>query len=335
MPGTPRSFNWFSATWWGELFWRPFLFRDFFAASFIPHISLLKNASARRVKSAAALTFLVTRALAEGVRIAAVATVVHIAFGTGGRTSVIVILLVTLVYTWEGGMKAVIWTDVIQTIIYLGGSAAAFFLLLHRIPGGWGEISAVAAAAGNKLQVWDFHFSLTNPAHTYGFWAGVIGGTFLTMASHGTDQTIVQRLLAARSQRQSQAALLASAAVVLVQFGLFLVLGVMLFAVQRRAAYCARAKLRRGVPYLHRHRHADRIARVGTGGHFCRRDVQRERIAEFDGGFERGGFSHAARRGFHRSGTAAAPLPLDDAGLGRGAARAWAPGTGARCWWRG
>ena len=93
------------------------------------------------MKSAAALTFLVTRALAEGVRIAAVATVVHIAFGTGGRTSVIVILLVTLVYTWEGGMKAVIWTDVIQTIIYLSGSAAAFFLLLHRIPGGWGEIS--------------------------------------------------------------------------------------------------------------------------------------------------------------------------------------------------
>ena len=87
----------------------------------------------------------------------------------------IVILLVTLVYTWEGGMKAVIWTDVIQTIIYLGGSAAAFFLLLHRIPGGWSEISAVAAAAGNKLQVWDFHFSLTNAAHTYGFWAGVIG----------------------------------------------------------------------------------------------------------------------------------------------------------------
>ncbi len=190
------------------------------------------------MKSAAALTFLVTRALAEGVRIAAVATVVHIAFGTGGRTSVIVILLVTLVYTWEGGMKAVIWTDVIQTIIYLSGSAAAFFLLLHRIPGGWGEISAVAAAAGNKLQVWDFHFSLTNPAHTYGFWAGVIGGTFLTMASHGTDQTIVQRLLAARSQRQSQAALLASAVVVLVQFGLFLVLGVMLFVLTARRILC-------------------------------------------------------------------------------------------------
>jgi SSS family transporter len=201
----------------------------FFLGEFYTAYQLIEKRFGAKVKSAAALTFLVTRALAEGVRIAAVATVVHIAFGTGGRTSVIVILLVTLIYTWEGGMKAVIWTDVIQTVIYLGGSAAAFFLILHRVPGGWNEISSVAAAAGNKLQVWDFHFSLTNPAHTYGFWAGVIGGTFLTMASHGTDQTIVQRLLAARSQRQSQAALLASAAVVLVQFALFLVLGVMLY----------------------------------------------------------------------------------------------------------
>jgi SSS family transporter len=201
----------------------------FFRGEFYTAYQLIEKRFGAHVKSAAALTFLVTRALAEGVRIAAVATVVHIAFGTGERTSVIVILLITLVYTWEGGMKAVIWTDVIQTIIYLGGSAAAFFLLLHRVPGGWQEISAIAGATGNKLQVWDFHFSLTNTVHTYGFWAGVIGGTFLTMASHGTDQTIVQRLLAARSQRQSQAALLGSAAVVLVQFGLFLVLGVMLF----------------------------------------------------------------------------------------------------------
>jgi SSS family solute:Na+ symporter len=212
--------------------------RIILAAIFIPRFlrgeyytayQLIEKRFGARAKSAAALTFLVTRALAEGVRIAAVDLVVHLAFGIGEQSSVVLILLLTLFYTWEGGMKAVIWTDVIQTVIYLGGSAAAFFLLLHRIPGGWGQIASVAAATGGKLTVWDFRFSFTEAAHTYTFWSGVIGGTFLTMASHGTDQTIVQRLLAASSKRQAQAAILGSAVVVFVQFALFLVLGVMLY----------------------------------------------------------------------------------------------------------
>jgi solute:Na+ symporter, SSS family len=202
----------------------------YFRGEYITAYQLIEKRFGVRAKSAAALTFLVTRALAEGVRVAAVALVVHVAFGTGQRASVVIILLLTLFYTWEGGMKAVIWTDVVQTIIYLGGSVIAFFLILHRIPGGWNEIAAVAQANGGKLNVWDFHFSLTQAAHTYTFWSGLIGGTFLTMASHGTDQTIVQRLLAARSERQSRAALLGSAVVVFVQFALFLVLGVMLYA---------------------------------------------------------------------------------------------------------
>jgi Na+/proline symporter len=99
-------------------------------------------------------------------------------------------------------------------------------LLLHRIPGGWPEVSHAAAAAGGKLRVFDFAFSLTR---SYTFWSGLIGGTFLTMASHGTDQTMVQRLLAARSERDSKTALLASGVVVFTQFALFLVIGVMLF----------------------------------------------------------------------------------------------------------
>jgi SSS family transporter len=202
----------------------------FFRGEYFTAYQLIEKRFGPRAKSAAALTFLVTRALAEGVRIAAVALVVGVAFGTGPRTSVALILLLTLFYTWEGGMKAVIWTDVIQTIIYLGGSAIAFFLLLHRIPGGWGQVSSVAAGAGGKLRVWDFHFSFREAAHTYTFWSGVIGGTFLTMASHGTDQTIVQRLLASKSKGQAQAALLGSAVLVFIQFSLFLVLGVMLYA---------------------------------------------------------------------------------------------------------
>jgi Na+/proline symporter len=113
--------------------------------------------------------------------------------------------------------------------LYLSGSLAAFFLLLHRIPGGW-ETIVQGAAPAQKFRTLDFSFSLTNPAKLYTFWSGVIGGTFFTMGSHGTDQTIVQRLLAAKSERESKLALLASGVIILLQFALFLVLGVMLYA---------------------------------------------------------------------------------------------------------
>jgi SSS family transporter len=201
----------------------------YFRGEFYTAYQLIEKRFGERMKSVAAATFLVTRALAEGVRVAAIALVVSVAFGTGQRTSVALIMLLTLIYTFEGGMKAVIWTDVIQLGIYLTGSAVAFVVLLDKIPGGWVQVTQVAAAAGGKLRVFDFAFSLTEPAKTYTFWSGVFGGTFLTMASHGTDQTIVQRLLAARSKRESAIALLASGVIILVQFTLFLVLGVMLF----------------------------------------------------------------------------------------------------------
>ncbi len=202
----------------------------YFRGEFYTAYQLIEKRFGVRTKAAAAATFLITRVLAEGVRISAIAIVVSVAFGTGQTTSVILIMLLTLVYTFEGGMKAVIWTDVIQLVLYLTGSAVAFFLLLHRIPGGWSEISQVAATHGDKFRILDFTFSLANAAKTYTFWSGVLGGTFLTMASHGTDQTIVQRLLAAKSERESKAALLASGAIILVQFALFLVIGVMLYA---------------------------------------------------------------------------------------------------------
>jgi SSS family solute:Na+ symporter len=201
----------------------------YFHGEYYTAYQLMEKRFGGRVKAAAASTFLLTRALAEGVRIAAIALVVKAAFGAGQRTSILLIMALVLVYTFEGGMKAVIWTDVVQLILYLSGSLAAFFLLLHRIPGGW-ETVVRAAAATNKFRVFDFSFSLVNPAKTYTFWSGVIGGGFLTMASHGTDQTIVQRLLAAKSERESKIALLASGVIIVFQFALFLVLGVMLYA---------------------------------------------------------------------------------------------------------
>src|SRR6202522_1474465 len=199
---------------------------QYFQGEFYTAYQLLEKRFGARIKSAAAVVFVCTRALAEGVRISAIGKVVSVAFGTGERTSILIIATLTMFYTFEGGMRAVSWTDVIQFTLYLTGSVAAFFLLLHKIPGGWPEIAQAGAAAGGKFRIFDFAFSLTQ---SYTFWSGLLGGTFLTMASHGTDQTMVQRLLSARNERDSKKALLASGVVILFQFTLFLVIGVMLF----------------------------------------------------------------------------------------------------------
>src|ERR1700731_2412981 len=137
----------------------------YFRGEFYTAYQLMERRFGARVKAAAASTFLVTRALAEGVRIAAIALVVKAALGTGQRTSVIVIMALVLVYTFEGGMKAVIWTDVVQFLLYFSGSLAGFFLLLHKIPGGWDSVVHTAATT-HKFRVFDFSFSLVNPGKT-------------------------------------------------------------------------------------------------------------------------------------------------------------------------
>src|SRR5436190_14563757 len=178
----------------------------YFRGEFFTAYALIEKRFGVRMRAVAASTFLVTRAVAEGVRVSAIALVISVVLGTSEQIAVVIVIALTVLYTFEGGMKAVIWTDVAQLLIYLTGCAVTFFVLLHRIPGGWNEVAHVAAAAGHKLQFLDFSWSL---ATKYTFWSGVIGGAFLTMATHGTDQTIVQRLLAAKSERDSRRALLA------------------------------------------------------------------------------------------------------------------------------
>jgi SSS family transporter len=178
-----------------------------------------------RLHKLTAFLFLFLRAAAEGVRVFAVSIVVGIAIGTRDIVSIAIICVLTLIYTLEGGMAAVIWTDVVQMALYVAGTIVSVILLGHRVPGGWHAIHTVAAAAG-KLTI--FHFALSL-SQTYTFWAGLAGGCFLTMASHGTDQLMVQRLLAAKSLRESRIALLASGVVILVQFALFLAIGTGLY----------------------------------------------------------------------------------------------------------
>ncbi len=183
-----------------------------------------------RIRKLTAGTFLLIRTLAEGVRVFAISIVISIILGTGELASIVVILCLTLFYTFEGGMTAVIWTDVIQMFLYVAGAILSFFVILQLIPGGWGHVTSVAAPLG-KFQIFDFGFALTAAFFTkpYSFWAGVIGGCFLTTASHGTEQLMVQRLLSAKSERESRAALFSSWFVILFQFALFLVIGVCLF----------------------------------------------------------------------------------------------------------
>ena len=169
--------------------------------------------------------FLITRAAAEGVRVFAVSIVVGIAIGVNDTLAIGIISILTLLYTFEGGMAAVIWTDVVQMLIYIVGTVIAISTLGGHVPGGWHHIHAIAAPAG-KFHVFNFAFNLTQ---NYTFWAGALGGMFLTMASHGTEQLMVQRLLAARNLRDSRTALLSSGLVILFQFTLFLLIGAGLF----------------------------------------------------------------------------------------------------------
>jgi len=202
------------------------LLPHYFRGDLFTAYELIERRFGKSLRTLTASLFLLTRAAAEGVRVYAVSIVVTIALGTGEIASIAIITALTLIYTFEGGLAAVIWTDVVQTAIYVGGTLVAVFTILHLVPGGWPAIRHLASEAG-KLQIFDFTPDFWKP---YTFWAGLIGGTFLTTASHGTDQLIVQRLLAARNQRQSVTALLTSGIVIFFQFALFLIVGVMLWA---------------------------------------------------------------------------------------------------------
>lgn len=201
----------------------------YFRGEMLTAYQLIGERFGRRLHRFTAMLFLAMRAAAEGVRVFAVAIVVGVAIGTGDFASIAILSALTLLYTFEGGMAAVIWTDVVQMFLYVLGSLVALWTVCHHIPGGWSGLIGSAAAA-RKLTMLHFSWSV---AETYTFQAGVLGGCFLTMASHGTDQLMVQRLLAAKNLRESRIALLASGVVVFFQFTLFLLIGAGLWVFYR------------------------------------------------------------------------------------------------------
>lgn len=203
---------------------------QYFRGEMFTAYELMRRRFGDRIRKLTAGCFLLLRALAEGVRVFAISIIIAIVLGTGEVASIVVIVCLTLFYTFEGGLTAVIWTDVVQMFLYVLGAILSFVVMLHQIPGGWAHVYDLAQAA-HKFQVFDFRFASSAEyfSRSYNFWAGLLGGAFLGTASHGTEQLMVQRLLAARSEKESRAALLSSWIVIFFQFSLFLFIGLLLF----------------------------------------------------------------------------------------------------------
>jgi solute:Na+ symporter, SSS family len=178
--------------------------------------------------------FLVTRVLASGVRLFATAIPVHLITGLDYATCILLIGIFTLIYTYVGGLKAVVAMDVVQMFIYLSGALASMIIIIHRLPNGWNDVLRIASESGiDKFQIINPNWGIGLAdffSSPYTLVGGLLGGTFLTMASHGTDQLLVQRLLGCKSRWDSQRALMLDAAFIVIQFAFFLVLGICLYA---------------------------------------------------------------------------------------------------------
>lgn len=213
----------------GKLLVAGLLIPLYFAGSIQSVYEILQTRFGRSVQRAAAGLFLLTRTLADGVRLFATALVLGVVTGLSDSWTIFLIGLVTLLYTSLGGMRAVVWNDVLQLIIYLIGAGLAWWTLVDRIPGGWEAASTMAEAAG-KFNV--LYWSL-DPRAEYALLAGLVGGAFLTFATHGADQMMVQRYLASGDKKRSQLALIVSGVVVILQFLVFLIIGVLLYCFYR------------------------------------------------------------------------------------------------------
>lgn len=197
----------------------------YFRGDLFTSYELLQRRFGSKVKTLAAVIFLGTRSLADGIRLFATALVLAVVTGVPVAWVVLVLGAAMIVYTVRGGVSAVIWTDVVQMFVYIAGAGAVAVALLERIAGGWPTVIEAGRAAG-RFTLLDLSLDLSRP---YTLWAGLFGGVALTLATHGTDQFLVQRLLSARSAREAARGLVLSGFIVFAQFIVFLLIGVMLF----------------------------------------------------------------------------------------------------------
>jgi SSS family transporter len=201
----------------------------YFRGEIFTAYQLLKDRFGGPTRTTASVLFLVARSLGDGLRLFLASTVLEHLTGWRPEAAIVAVAAITIVYTFLGGMKAVIWTDVIQFSVYILGAAVALVILASKLSGGWAELFHKAHVDG-KFQLLDFSLDLSRP---YTFWAGLIGGMVLNTATHGADQMMVQRYLSARSQRQAATALVASGFIILAQFAFFLLIGASLWVFYR------------------------------------------------------------------------------------------------------
>jgi solute:Na+ symporter, SSS family len=203
----------------------------YYRGNLVTAYALLEQRFGLATRRFTSVVFMVTRAMADAVRVFATAIPVALILGSSVPreyvmpVAILILGALTVVYTYRGGMKAVVWTELVQAGVYLLGGISAVILIGQAVDGGWSAILDTARASG-KLQAIDTYTGVDRP-HT--LLAGLLGGAFLSMASHGADQLIVQRLLSSRSLRDAQRALVGSGIVVFAQFTLFLLIGVGLF----------------------------------------------------------------------------------------------------------
>ncbi|MEN8193077.1 MAG: sodium:solute symporter [Bacteroidota bacterium] len=193
----------------------------------------LENRFGSKTRSFSSIVFIFTRMAADGVRLFATAIPLKLMLDISYPVAIFIIAIIALTYTYIGGVKGVIWVDVIQMIIYLGGAAIALgFLVWGFLPEGINSI-ILSSQTDNKLELFNWGFSSGFSeffADPYTVIAGIIGGAFLSMASHGTDQLIVQRLLTIKSLKESQKAIVWSGVLVIIQFAIFLFVGLALYS---------------------------------------------------------------------------------------------------------
>lgn len=183
--------------------------------------ALLERRFGPGTRRAASGIFMGTRLLADSVRLFATAIPLALITGWSWPLSIALIGGLTFAYTYFGGIRGVVWVDALQMGLYLLGAVAAGVALHLAVPGGWSAILSEASSAGKLAWV----NLAPDPAVPYTLWAGVLGGTVFTMASHGTDQLLVQRLLTCRDLPSSRRAIIGSGILVMVQFLVFLLVG--------------------------------------------------------------------------------------------------------------
>jgi len=204
----------------------------YFRGDLFTSYELLQRRFGTRVKTLSAVIFLITRSLADGIRLFTTALVIAIVTQVPVTSVVIVLGAAMIVYTMRGGVSAVIWTDVVQMFVYIAGAVAVAIALLARIDGGWAEVIRAGSETGRFV----FLDTALDFTKAYTIWAGLLGGVALTLSTHGTDQYLVQRLLSAKTQKDASLGLVLSGFIVFAQFILFLLIGVMLYTHYQQVA---------------------------------------------------------------------------------------------------